>query len=101
MALTFVAGGWAYRTLATASRWQGTPGKRLTGIRVVDGDGRRLTLARSALRATARWTSPLTLGAGSAVALGRGDGRALHDALAGTCVVGPRPARTLDAAHPE
>ncbi|GAB2665628.1 RDD family protein [Arenimonas aestuarii] len=70
-----------------ASPWQATPGKRLAGLRVVAVDGSRPGLGRIALRFFAGAPSWLLLHLGHAMAAIRRDGRALHDLLAGTCVV--------------
>lgn len=76
-----------------ASRWQATPGKRLLGLRVQASDGGRLGLARTGLRFFAGALSWLSLNLGHALAGWRGDGRALHDLIAGAQVRarGPMP----------
>jgi len=53
-----------YCVVMDASRFQGTFGKRLMGIRVVDSDGNRITFGRSLARNTAKILSaiPLFLG---------------------------------------
>jgi len=86
----FVPLGWIYRTASVASRLRATPGKALAGLEVTDLEGRALTIRRSALRSTARWTSPLTFGIGSSTVLFTSDGRAVHDIFAGTMVVSRR-----------
>ena len=64
-----------------------TPGKRLFGIRLVDGTGRPPSLARSLIRAILSLVSVGALGLGYLLALFTRRRRALHDALSGTYVV--------------
>ncbi|MBS2026831.1 MAG: RDD family protein [Deltaproteobacteria bacterium] len=64
-----------------------TPGKRLFGIRLVDGTGRPPSLARSLIRAILSLVSLGALGLGYLLALFTRRRRALHDALSGTYVV--------------
>lgn len=70
-----------------ASPWQASPGKRLAGLRVTTLEGMRPGPARVALRFVAGTPSWLALHLGHALAAWRKDGRALHDLIAGTCVV--------------
>lgn len=74
-----------------ASSWQATPGKRLLGLRVETLDGRHPGLGRAGLRFFAAAPSWLLLHLGHAMAAWRDDGRALHDLIAGTRVIGARP----------
>ncbi len=74
-----------------ASPWSATPGKRLLGLRVLDSDGRPAGLGRASVRFLAGALSWLTFNLGHAMAGLRRDGRALHDLLAGTCVVAAAP----------
>ena len=69
--------------------WLGgrTPGKRLFGIRLVDGTGRPPTLARSLVRAGLSLVSLGLLGLGYLMALFTRRRRSMHDALSGTYVV--------------
>ena len=70
------------------SRWQGSPGKRVLGLRVVDAhDDRPVATGRLALRHLAGGLSWLTLNLGHALALLPPRRRALHDWLTGTRVV--------------
>lgn len=68
-----------------------TLGKMLVGIEVVTADLATLDLGRSLYRAIVILSSVLTAGLGFLPAL-VGDGRALHDRLAGTRVVMAKPA---------
>jgi len=87
----------AYHILFTASAWQATPGKRAMGIKVVDAEGRRLGLGRSAGRWFAAALSYLTLYLGFLMAAFTRRKLALHDMLAGTRVVD----QWAYTAHPE
>lgn len=53
-----------YCLFMESSSWQGTLGKRLMGIKVVDARGNRLTFARSTARNLSKLTSYLFLGLG-------------------------------------
>jgi len=80
-----------------ASSRQATPGKRLLGLRVVDGQGRRIGLARAMRRHLAGALSWLTLNIGHLLAAVPPRRQSLHDRIAGTQVVqsvevGPLPA---------
>lgn len=84
--LPFVMQG-AYHIAFTGSAWQATPGKRLVGIKVVDEDGQRITLARSTGRWFAAALSYLTFYIGFLMAAFTDRKRALHDMVASTRVV--------------
>jgi uncharacterized RDD family membrane protein YckC len=74
-----------------------TPGKWLLGLRIVDHRGRYpIGLVRATLRLAAYSVSSLTLCWGHLLPLFRGDGRALHDILAGTLVVRGPVVRTSE-----
>ena len=70
-----------------ASTWRATPGKGLLGISVLDLLGQRISWRRAGARFLSGTLSWLSLNLGHAVAAWRTDGRALHDLIAGTCVV--------------
>lgn len=78
------------------SGWQGSPGKHLLGLRVVDASGRRAVFPQLFLRQLAAGLSWLTLNLGHLMAW-LPPFRSLHDRIAGTDVVvapdvGPLPA---------
>ena len=77
----------AYHIVFTGSAWQATPGKRVLGIKVVDNDGRRITLARSTGRWFAAALSYLTFYIGFLMAAFTDRKLALHDMVASTRVV--------------
>jgi uncharacterized RDD family membrane protein YckC len=76
----------AYFVLGHGTAGQ-TPGKRLLGARVVDGDGAPIGYARALGRCVATALAALPFGIGLALAGLRSDRRGLHDLLAGTRVV--------------
>lgn len=86
-ALVFLAlAAGVYSALGTALMGA-TPGKRLLGLRVVGGDGRRPSPGRAAARAALILLSIALAGLGCLLALFAPSGRGLHDFLAGTYVV--------------
>jgi uncharacterized RDD family membrane protein YckC len=95
--LVFSAAIVALHVAGECSRWRGSPGKRLLGLRVARHDAPRLppSPARSLARNLAGSLSWLTLNLGHAWALLPPAHRTLHDRLAGTQVVGT--ARPLPA----
>ena len=74
-----------WHVAGVASRWQGSPGKRVFGLFVTGPDASRPTVARALARHLAATLSWLTLNIGHLVALGPAHA-ALHDRLAGTRV---------------
>lgn len=79
--------GWLYFALQESSAAQATLGKRALGLRVVGPGGGRITFARATGRHFAKWLSALPLGLGFLMAVFTEKKQALHDLLAGTCVV--------------
>ena len=77
---------WIYFALFEASAWQATPGKRMLRLYVTDLAGRRLTLARAALRNIARLLSGFVL-VGYFLAGFTQRKQALHDILASSLVL--------------
>lgn len=57
---TLLIGWWLYNAGLEASSWQGSIGKRLLGLQVVDANGRRLGFARASGRHLAAFLSSLT-----------------------------------------
>lgn len=87
LALAGILIGWLYSTVMESSRFLGTLGKKLLRLQVVDLDGERLSLPRSAARSTAKLLSALNLCAGYLVAVFTPRKQAVHDLLASTLVL--------------
>ena len=87
-----LAQGFAYHVVFEYSKWQATFGKRLMGVHVTDDEGRRISLARSFGRTSAKWF--LSWFCGSWVSLftvlASVRKKALHDYLASTVVLNGR-----------
>lgn len=79
-------GGLLYRSLFEASRHQGTPGKIIMGIKVVDPKGNRISVARALGRNLAKLLSSFLL-IGYLISLADKKGRTLHDLMADTRVL--------------
>lgn len=75
----------------------GTVGKRLMGIAVVRKDGRPLGIFRCLVRSLGYVLSTPFFNFGFIVALFHPESRALHDVLAGSLVVEPRPKNPAEA----
>ncbi len=84
--LGLVLGAAYYIALEVSSR-QGTVGKLLLGLQVVDLDGHPLSLSEAIWRHLGRLVCVMTLGLGFAMAGWSRDGMALHDRISETMVV--------------
>jgi uncharacterized RDD family membrane protein YckC len=84
-----------YYPLLESSPAQGTLGKIVLAIRVVDARGRRIAFGRAFLRTLAKILFSLPYGIGSLWLLVSRNRRAMHDIVAGTLVV--RASDSLDA----
>jgi uncharacterized RDD family membrane protein YckC len=97
---------WLYFAGLESSGWQGTVGKRMTGLLVTDRAGRRLSFGRSTGRYFAKILSARPILIGYLLAAFTPQKQALHDLIAGTLVVKRRgfraPAAPMsEAGHPE
>ena len=79
--------GAAWHVAGERSRWQGSPGKRLLGLRVTSRDDATRSLARSAWRHLAGTASWATLNLGHVMAAAGPRHLALHDRISATRVV--------------
>lgn len=79
--------GWLYFALCEASRWQATPGKLALNLGVSDEGGRRIDFARATGRYFGKYVSALVVGIGFLLAGWTARKQALHDLMAGCCVV--------------
>ncbi len=82
---------WLYFTLLTSGIKQGTYGKQMLGMIVVDLNGERLTFIRATLRYVSSIVSRAILLMGYLIAFGDPRRRTLHDRIAGTLVLKPDP----------
>ena len=92
--LAFALLGALYHGASECLAWQGSPGKRLLGLRVHDRHGQPLGIGHALLRHVAGLLSWLTLNLGHALAALAPQHLALHDRCSGTRVVacaGPPP----------
>jgi len=86
IALAFV-GQWLYEALLTSSSWQGTIGKRVLHLKVVDEAGNRISFGRSTGRFFAKILSSMFFCIGF-IMIGFTERKTgLHDMLAGTKVL--------------
>ncbi len=76
-----------------SSKFQGTPGKMLLGLQVVDLNGQRLTFWRSMGRQICKLASIVSLYIGFAMAGFTPQKQALHDMMTGSLVIKKQPQR--------
>jgi len=82
-----VISGWLYDAFMESSKWQGTLGQQLLGVRVTDRAGRRISFARATARHVAQYLSIFTLGVGYLVMLFNRRRLTLHDWISGCQIV--------------
>lgn len=88
LVLTFdFTSSWLYAAFMESSRWQGTLGQQLLGIRVTDRRGRRVSFARATGRHFAQLLSVATAGIGYLMVAFHPRKQALHDLVAGCLLV--------------
>lgn len=78
---------WLYYAVCESSRWRATPGKLALGLQVTDECGRRIGFARATGRYFGKFVSALALCVGFLLAGWTARKQALHDLMAGCCVV--------------
>lgn len=78
---------WLYYALCEASPWQATPGKLALGLAVTDMQGQRIGFPRATGRFFGKIVSALILCIGFLLAGWTARKQALHDFMAGCCVV--------------
>ena len=78
---------WLYYALCECSAWQATPGKLALGLRVTDEYGRRIGFGRATGRFFGKFLSGAILDIGYMLAGWTERKQALHDLMAGCCVV--------------
>ena len=77
----------SYFALLEALPGQGTPGKRLFGLRVADRDGKRVGIGRSVARTALKPLAAAILMVGYVMAAFTRRKQALHDVLSGSVVI--------------
>ena len=85
------AGWWLYCALLESSKWRGTLGQQLLGLRVGDREGRRISFARATARYFAQWLSAMLCGIGYLFNLWTQRRQTLHDMVAGCVLTVPGP----------
>lgn len=100
--LMLFAGRWLYYALMESSNWQATLGKRAFGIKVTDDAGRRVSFGIATGRYFGAAISNMILYVGYMLAGWTARKQALHDLMAGTCVVfdGVQPGRAMPTVRP-
>lgn len=78
---------WLYFAVCESSGWQATVGKLALGLKVTDEYGRRIGFARATGRYFGKFVSALSLFVGFMLAGWTARKQALHDLMAGCCVV--------------
>ena len=86
-AATVLAVPWLYFAGFEASAMSATPGKYVTGLRVVDMDGRRLGFIHTTLRYLASYLSGFACGVGYLICAVTPQKQTLHEMLTGTLTV--------------
>ena len=92
---------WLYSALLESSRWQGTLGQQLLGVRVTDARQRRVSFLRATFRHAAQLLSYATFGIGFLMIAFHPRKQALHDLIAGCLLLREAPeAHRAPAAPP-
>ncbi|WP_081621794.1 RDD family protein [Thioalkalivibrio sp. ALE11] len=78
---------WLYWTLFESSDWQGTPGKRMLGLRVTDEEGRPIGFGRANARYWSKILSTIMLFIGFLMIAFTRRKQGLHDIIAATLVL--------------
>jgi uncharacterized RDD family membrane protein YckC len=82
-----IAVAWVYRAGMESSRYQATVGKIAMHLKVVDLEGRRISLSHATARYFAKGLSALSLGIGYLMVGFDEQKQGLHDRIAGTLVL--------------
>src|SRR5690348_1018871 len=85
--LVWILVPWLYFALCECSAWQATPGKLALGLGVTDEYGRRIGFGRATGRFFGKFLSGFILDIGYMLAGWTERKQALHDLMAGCCVV--------------
>ena len=85
---------WGYTAGLTSSHFQGTLGKKVLGLKVVDLNGSRISFAHESGRWLAEILSFIILGIGYLMIAFNSKKQGLHDQIAGTYVIKNIPSDT-------
>jgi uncharacterized RDD family membrane protein YckC len=98
-----IVGMWLYFAKFESGPSQATPGKRVMGIKVTDDKGQRIGFGRATGRFFGKIISGMIMNIGYMMAGFTGRKQALHDLMAGCCVVfkDVEPGRPMPAARPK
>ncbi|WP_164462073.1 RDD family protein [Bacillus sp. FJAT-42376] len=80
----------AYYIAMPVTKWQGTIGKKLVGIKIVDRYGQKLTIGKSVLRYLSMIVTGFTFGVGYIITAFTERKQALHDLMVKTYVIQSR-----------
>lgn len=78
---------WSYFAIMESSKFQATFGKMAVGLRVVDREGKKITFRRATARFWSKSLSAITVLIGWFIAGFTKKKQALHDLVAGTCLI--------------
>jgi uncharacterized RDD family membrane protein YckC len=98
-----IVGMWLYFAKFESGPSQATPGKRVMGIKVTDDKGQRIGFGRATGRFFGKIISGMIMNIGYMMAGFTGRKQALHDLMAGCCVVFKEvePGRPMPTARPK
>jgi len=82
-----VLANWLYHALMESSKFEGTLGKKVMGLRVTDMNGNRISFGRASGRFFGKLITGFTMGIGFAMAGFTEKRQCLHDMIAGCLVV--------------
>ena len=86
-AVIAMIGHWLYESLLTSSRWQGTVGKKILGLKVTDDFGNKISFARATGRFFAKILSGWAMYVGFIMVAFMERKRGLHDVICSTQVI--------------
>ncbi len=78
---------WIYTAILNSSVWQGTVGKKILKLKIVNKSGERISFIRANVRFIAEFLSAVLLALGFFLAALNKKKRSLHDFIAGTFVI--------------
>jgi uncharacterized RDD family membrane protein YckC len=79
--------GWIYTAGFHSSSWQATPGKRICGLKIMDYDGKRISLSHATGRYIASYVNCVSFGFGWLAVVWTDRRQCPHDFIARTLVI--------------